>query len=105
MFASLINSIHMYCAPLLVTATQSFWISACLSLSQKYLFIPCRLLFSTFRYCKCNGLWLSSFVQFALNSDHPQRLNEQPRVTAMTSSLTVVCSLLQVFKCVCNIQS
>jgi len=40
-----------------------------LSLSQKYLRTPCLLLPRTFRHCDCNRLWLSSFVQFALNSD------------------------------------
>jgi hypothetical protein len=65
-----------------VTAFSYFNFS--LSLLQKFYLIRSSCLFSSLQHCECNRLWLYRFVQFALNSERSQKINEEPKRIAMT---------------------
>jgi hypothetical protein len=79
----LLRSPAGYCAPLPVTVPQPFQFQ--LSVSQKYLLFRASCFLFTFSHCDCNRLRLHRFAQFAHYSDHRQRLNEQSKLSNMTS--------------------
>jgi hypothetical protein len=97
----LLCSSACYCTPLPVTVfhclllystacycISAISISACLYLRNINSF-RASCFFATFRHRDCNRLWLSRFVQFAINNDLCQKINEQNKLTKsdiMTSS-------------------